>query len=74
MQRVRNNIHKARKHTQKARKDVRKIRLQWRKDCYKDDIPLETLRAMEETEQIISEWLKRHEEEEKWLSRKIENE
>ena len=48
MQRVRNNIHRARKHTQKASKDVRKLRERRRRDYYEGEIPAATLRAMEE--------------------------
>lgn len=62
MQRVRNNIHKARKHTQKARKDIRKFRERRRRDYYDRPLSPETIRAMEETEQIIANWLKFHEE------------
>ena len=67
MQRVRNNIHKARKHTQKLSRDIRNLRKQWRRDCATitfEELPLATRRAMKETEQIIANWLKFHEEDE----------
>ena len=64
MQRVRNNIHKARKHTQKARKDIRKCRERRRRDYYDRPLSPETIRAMEEAEQIIAEWEKYWEEHE----------
>lgn len=67
MQRVRNNIHKARKHTQKLSRDIRNLRKQWRKDCATitfEELPLATRRAMQETEQIIAHWLKFHEKDE----------
>ena len=58
MQRVRNNIHRARKHTQKAKKDIRRFRVRrFREELELTPTP-ETLRAMEETEQIIAEWLR----------------
>ena len=48
MQRVRNNFHKARKHTQKISRDVRNLRKQWKRDYYEKDPSPATLRAMEE--------------------------
>ncbi len=45
MQRVRNNIHKARKHTQKARKDVRKIRVRMMRDFYEKPLSEDMLEA-----------------------------
>ena len=48
MQRVRNNIHKARKHTQKLSRDIRNLRKQWRRDFYEKELAPATLRAIEE--------------------------
>ncbi len=62
MQRVRNNIHKARKHTQKLSRDIRNLRKQWRRDFYEKELAPETLRAMQETQQMIEAWLKFQEE------------
>ena len=64
MQRVRNNFHKARKHTQKLSRDIRNMRKQWRRDFYEKELSPATLRAIEETKQIIAHWLKFHEENE----------
>ncbi|MBQ9904130.1 MAG: hypothetical protein IJM47_05010 [Synergistaceae bacterium] len=58
MQRVRNNIHKARKHTQKARKDVRKIRVRMMRDFYEKPLSEDMLEAIREAEQIGEEWEK----------------
>ncbi|MBR1437803.1 MAG: hypothetical protein IJ587_04625 [Synergistaceae bacterium] len=58
MQRVRNNIHRARKHTQKARKDIRRLRVR----RYREELELvpnaATLRAMKEADEIVAEWKK----------------
>ncbi len=53
MQRVRNNFHKARKHTQKISKDVRNMRKQWRRDFYEKELAPATLRAMEEARRYV---------------------
>ena len=59
MQRVRNNIHKARKHTQKARKDIRRQRIKMLRDYYDRPLSPATLRAIEETKQFAAMWLER---------------
>ncbi len=67
MQRVRNNFHPARRHTQKISRDIRKLRKQWRRDYVEipfEELPLATRRAMQDTEQLIANWLKYHEEDE----------
>lgn len=64
MQRVRNNIHKARKHTQKLSRDIRNLRKQWRRDCANlsiEDLPPATRRAIEEArryEELMKAWEK----------------
>ncbi|MBR0167433.1 MAG: hypothetical protein IJQ08_02045 [Synergistaceae bacterium] len=64
MQRVRNNFHKARKHTQKISREVRNMRKQWRRDCATitfEELPLATRRAMEEVrryKEFLQAWEK----------------
>lgn len=60
MQRVRNNIHKARKHTQKAKKDVRRLKARRLRDYEEKEIPEATLRAMKEAEEFSKIWLEWH--------------
>ena len=57
MQRVRNNIHKARKHTQKAKKDIRRLRVRRLRDYYERPLSPATLRAIEETKQFAAMWM-----------------
>ena len=40
------------------------MRKQWRRDFYEKELSPATLRAIEETKQIIAHWLKFHEENE----------
>ncbi|MBQ7170295.1 MAG: hypothetical protein IJR63_10390 [Synergistaceae bacterium] len=59
MQRVRNNIRKARKHTQKARKDIRRLRESRRRDYYDRPLNPATIRAIEEVrryEEFLKAW------------------
>ena len=62
LQRVRNKLRTARKHTKKLGTDIRSLRKQWRRDYYDREPSPETLRAMKETERIIEFWMKFHEE------------
>ena len=66
MQRVRNNIHKARKHMQKSRRDIRKLggpekaRLLREIELYDDYgnrvTNIATLRAIAEADRFVADW------------------
>ncbi|MBQ6971854.1 MAG: hypothetical protein IJP86_05805 [Synergistaceae bacterium] len=70
MQRVRNNIRKARKHIQKTRRDIRKLggpekaRLMREIELYDDFgnrvTNLATLRAIAESDRIVADWKRHH--------------